>query len=140
MDNDLLKRQWEGFLKQMQGELTAEQVKIAKEQIQLMWYEAITNRRNSDAAKENAYTNARKLEELVKKWNKELDQGDQRITQEYILGGADTVIRFVEAITDLLPTKQAKQIIDTVFSEDNKGNWRSSRSTRTETGSSRKGK
>lgn len=137
---ELLNMQWEGFLKQMQGELTAEQVKIAKEQIQLMWYEAITNRRNSDAAKENAHTNARNLEELIKKWNKELDQADQRITQDWVLGGADVVVRFIQTITDMLPTKQAKQIIDTVFSEDSKGNWRSSQSTRTETGGSRKGK
>lgn len=137
---ELLNMQWEGFLKQMQGKLTAEEVKIAKEKIEMMWYGLITDRRNADAAKENAHTNARQLEELAKKWNKELDQADQRILQDYILGGADTVIRFVQAITDILPTKQAKQIIDTVFSEDSKGNWRSSRSTRTEKGSSRKGK
>lgn len=137
---ELLNMQWEGFLKQMQGELTAEQVKIAKEKIEMMWYGLITDRRNSDAAKENAYTRARELEELVKKWNKELDQGDQRITQEYILGGADIVVNFIEAITDLLPTKKANEIIERVFSSDSKGNWRSTESRRTEKGGSRKGK
>ena len=136
----LLNMQWEGFLKLMQGELTAEEVKIAKEKIEMMWYGLITDRRNSDAAKENAYTRARELEELVKKWNKELDQGDQRITQDYILGGADLVVKFIEAITDILPTKKAKEIIERVFSSDSKGNWRSTESRRTERGGSRKGK
>lgn len=136
----LLNMQWEGFLKQMQGELTAEEVKIAKEKIEMMWYGLITDRRNSDAAKENAYTRARELEELVKKWNKELDQTDQRITQDYILGGADIVVNFIEAITDLLPTKKANEIIERVFSSDNKGNWRSTTTTKTEKGGSRKGR
>ena len=136
----LLNMQWEGFLKQMQGELTSEEVKIAKEKIEMMWYGLITDRRNSDAAKENAYTRARELEELVKKWNKELDQADQRITQDYILGGADIVVNFIEAITDLLPTKKANEIIERVFSSDSKGNWRSTTRSRTEKGGSRKGK
>lgn len=136
----LLNMQWEGFKKQMEGELTAEEVKIAKEKLEMMWFGLITDRRNSDAAKENAYTRARELEELVKKWNKELDQGDQRITQEYILGGADLVINFIEAITDILPTKKANEIIERVFSSDSKGNWRSTESRRTERGGSRKGK
>lgn len=136
----LLNMQWEGFLKQMQGQLTAEEVNIAKEKIKMMWYGLITDRRNSDAAKENAYTRARELVELVKKWNKELDQGDQRITQDYILGGADVVISFIEAITDLLPAKKANEIIERVFSSDSKGNWRSTESRRTERGVSRKGK
>ena len=136
----LLNMQWEGFLKQMQGELTAEEVKIAKEKIEMMWYGLITDRRNSDAAKENAYTKARELDELVRKWNKELDQTDQRITQEYILGGADIVVNFIEAITDLLPTKKANEIIEKVFSSDSKGNWRSTTTSRTEKGGSRKGK
>lgn len=136
----LLNMQWEGFLTQMQVELTAEEVKIAKEKIEMMWYGLITDRRNSDAAKENAYTRARELEELIKKWNKELDQGDQRITQDYILGGADIVVNFIEAITDILPTKKANEIIERVFSSDSKGNWRSTESRRTEKGKSRKGK
>lgn len=136
----LLNMQWEGFLKQMQGELTSEEVKIAKEKIEMMWYGLITDRRNSDAAKENAYTRAKELEELVKKWNKELDQADQRITQDYILGGADIVVNFIEAITDLLPTKKANEIIERVFSSDSKGNWRSTTTSRTEKGGSRKGK
>ena len=136
----LLNMQWEGFLKQMQGELTAEEVKIAKEKIEMMWYGLITNRRNSDAAKENAYTNARELNELVKKWNKELNQTDQRITQDYILGGADVIINFMDAITDLLPTKKANEIIEKVFSSDSKGNWRSTTRSRTEKGGSRKGR
>ena len=136
----LLNMQWEGFLKQMQGELTAEEVKIAKEKIEMMWYGLITDRRNADAAKENAYTKARELDELVKKWNKELDQTDQRITQDYILGGADLVINFIEAITDLLPTKKANEIIERVFSSDSKGNWRSTTTSRTEKGGSRKGR
>lgn len=137
---ELLNMQWEGFKKQMEGELTAEEVKIAKEKLEMMWYGLITDRRNSDAAKENAYTRARELEELVKKWNKELDQGDQRITQDYILGGADLVVNFIEAITDILPTKKANEIIERVFSSDSKGNWRSTESRRTERGGSRKGK
>ena len=136
----LLNMQWEGFLKQMQGELTAEEVKIAKEKIKMMWYGLITDRRNADAAKENAYTRARELDELVKKWNRELDQGDQRITQDYILGGADIVVNFIEAITDILPTKKANEIIERVFSSDSKGNWRSTTTTRTEKGGSRKGR
>ena len=136
----LLNMQWEGFLKQMQGELTAEEVKIAKEKIEMMWYGLITDRRNADAAKENAYTRARELDELVKKWNKELDQEDQRITQNYILGGADIVVNFIEAITDILPTKKANEIIEKVFSSDSKGNWRSTTRSRTEKGGSRKGR
>ena len=136
----LLNMQWEGFLKQMQGELTAEEVKIAKEKIEMMWYGLITDRRNADASKENAYTRARELNELIKKWNKELDQTDQRITQDYILGGADIVVNFIEAITDLLPTKKANEIIERVFSSDSKGNWRSTTTSRTEKGGSRKGK
>ena len=136
----LINMQWEGFLKQMQGELTAEEVKIAKEKIEMMWYGLITDRRNADAAKENAYTRAKELDELVKKWNKELDQEDQRITQEYILGGADVVVNFIEAITSLLPTKKANEIIERVFSSDSKGNWRSTTTSRTEKGGSRKGK
>lgn len=136
----LLNMQWEGFKKQMEGELTAEEVKIAKEKLEMMWFGLITDRRNSDAAKENAYTLARELEELVKKWNKELDQGDQRITQEYILGGADLVVNFIEAITDILPTKKANEIIERVFSSDSKGNWRSTESRRTERGRNQKGK
>ena len=136
----LLNMQWEGFLKQMQGELTAEEVKIAKEKIKMMWYGLITDRRNSDAAKDNAHTKAKELDELVKKWNRELDQGDQRITQEYILGGADVVINFNEAITDLLPTKKANEIIERVFSNDSKGNWKSTTTTKTEKGKSRKGR
>ena len=136
----LLNMQWEGFLKQMQGELTSEEVKIAKEKIEMMWYGLITDRRNADAAKENAYTRARELDELVKKWNRELDQGDQRITQDYILGGAEIIVNFIEAITDILPTKKANEIIERVFSSDSKGNWRSTTTSRTEKGGSRKGK
>lgn len=136
----LLNMQWEGFLTQMKGELTAEEVKIAKEKIKMMWYGLITDRRNADAAKENAHTRARELDELVKKWNRELDQGDQRITQDYILGGADIVVNFIEAITDILPTKKANEIIERVFSSDSKGNWRSTTTSRTEKGGSRKGR
>lgn len=137
---ELLNMQWEGIKKQFEAELTSEEVKIAKEKLEMLWFGLITDRRNSDAAKENAYTKAKELEELVKKWNKELDQGDQRITQDYILGGADLVVNFIEAITDILPTKKANEIIERVFSSDSKGNWKSTERRRTEKGGSRKGK
>lgn len=137
---ELLNMQWEGFLKQMQGKLADEQAKLIKEQCEVVWYNAITNRRFADAAKEQSYAAMKHVIAEVKKWNKELDQKDEQILQDWVFGTTDAILELGGEIIDILPVSKAGKVIETIFSEDNKGNKKFTRHTREEKGSSRKGK
>lgn len=131
---------WDSVLKTVQIDLTEAQTDLIKEQTDVVWYNAISYRRNADAAKEQSYAAMKRVIAEIKKWNKELDQKDEQILQDWLFGSVDAILEFGDIITDLLPTKKAGKIIDTVFTEDSKGNWKSTRRTRSESGTSKKGK
>lgn len=137
---ELQNMMWDGLLKTGQIELTEAQKDFIKEQTEVVWYNAISYRRISDAAKEQAYAAMKKVVAEIKKWNKELDQKDEQILQDWLFGSADAILELGDIITDLMPTKRAGKIIETVFTEDNKGNWKSTRSTRSENGTTKKGR
>ena len=137
---ELLNMQWEGFLKVSQIELNEAQQKFLAEQTEVVWYNAITNRRFSDAAKEQSYAAMKRVTEEIKKWNKELDQKDIQILQDWIFGTTDAVLELGGEIIDILPTSKAGRVIETIFSEDGMGNKKFTKRTRTETSGSRKGK
>ena len=131
---------WDGLLKTVQYDLTETQNDFIKEQMSTIWYNAISYRRTADAAKEQSYAACKRVIAEVKKWNKELDQKDEQILQEWIFGTTDSILELGDIITEFLPTKKAGKIIDTIFTEDSKGNWKSTRRTRSESGTSKKGK
>ena len=131
---------WDGLLKTAQHELTEAQTDYIKEQTDVIWYNAISYRRTADAAKEQAYANMKRVIAEIKKWNKELDQKDEQILQDWIFGTTDKILELGDIITEFFPTKKAGQIIDTILTEDSKGNWKSTRRTRSESGTSKKGK
>ena len=131
---------WDGCLKTVQYQLTESQAKYVDELRETVWYNAISYRRNADAAKEQSYTAAKRLIAEIKKWNKELDQEDERIFQTYLFQSIDSILELGDIVTDFFPTKKAGQIIDTILTEDSKGNWKSTRRTRSESGTTKKGK
>lgn len=131
---------WDGLLKTAQFEMTEAQTDFIKEQTSVIWYNAISYRRTADAAKEQAYTAAKRLIAEIKKWNKELDQEDERIFQTYLFQGIDSILELGDIITEFFPTKKAGKIIETIFTEDSKGNWKSTKHTRSESGTSKKGR
>ena len=131
---------WDGCLKTVQYQLTESQAKYIDELRETVWYNAISYRRTADAAKEQSYTAAKRLIAEIKKWNKELDQKDEQILQDWIFGATDSILELGDIITEFFPTKKAGQIIDTIFTEDSKGNWKSTRRTRSESGTSKKGR
>lgn len=131
---------WDGLLKTAQYELTESQKKYVDELRETVWYNAISYRRTADAAKEQSYTAAKRLIAEIKKWNKELDQEDERIFQTYLFQGIDSILELGDIITEFFPTKKAGKIIETIFTEDSKGNWKSTKHTRSESGTSKKGR
>ena len=131
---------WDGCLKTVQYQLTESQAKYIDELRETVWYNAISYRRTADAAKEQSYTAAKRLIAEIKKWNKELDQEDERIFQTYLFQGIDSILELGEIITEFFPTKKAGKIIETIFTEDSKGNWKSTKHTRSESGTSKKGR
>ena len=131
---------WDGLLKTVQYDLTETQNDFLKEQMSTIWYNAISYRRTADAAKEQSYAACQRVIAEIKKWNKELDQKDEQILQDWIFGATDSILELGDIITEFFPTKKAGKIIDTIFTEDSKGNWKSTRHTRSESGTSRKGR
>lgn len=131
---------WDSVLKSSQIELNEAQTKLLEEQTQVVWYNAISYRRMSDAAKEQSYAAMKRVVAEIAKWNKQLDQKDQELLQDLLLGAADRILELGDIITDIVPTKKAGKIVETIFSEDGMGNKKFTRRTRTETNSSRKGK
>ena len=131
---------WDGLLKTVQYDLTESQTKYIDELRETVWYNAITYRRTADAAKEQAYAAVKRVTAEIKKWDKELDQKDEQILQDWIFGTTDKILELGDIITEFFPTKKAGQIIDTILTEDSKGNWKSTRRTRSESGTTKKGK
>lgn len=131
---------WDGLLKTAQHELTEAQIDFIKEQTDVVWYNAISYRKTAEAAKEQAYANMKRVIAETKKWNKEIDQKDEQILQDWIFGTTDKILELGDIITEFFPTKKAGQIIDTILTEDSKGNWKSTRRTRSESGTSKKGR
>lgn len=131
---------WDGCLKTVQYQLTESQAKYVDELRETVWYNAISYRRTADAAKEQSYTAAKRLVAEIKKWNKELDQEDERIFQTYLFQSIDSILELGDIVTEFFPTKKAGQIIDTILTEDSKGNWKSTKRTRSENGTSKKGR
>ena len=123
---------WDGLLKTAQFEMTEAQRDYIKEQTSAIWYNAISYRRTADAAKEQAYAACKRVITEIKKWDKELDQKDEQILQDWIFGATDSILELGDIITEFLPTKKAGKIIESIFTEDNKGNKRlTKRSTQT---------
>lgn len=131
---------WDGLLKTVQYELTESNKKYVDELRETVWYNAISYRRTADAAKEQSYAAVKRVMAEIKKWDKELDQKDEQILQDWIFGTTDKILELGDIITEFFPTKKAGQIIDTILTEDSKGNWKSTRRTRSESGTSKKGK
>ena len=131
---------WDSVLKTAQIDLTDAQTDLIKKETEVVWYNAISYRKHADAAKEQSYAAMKRVEAEIKKWNKELDQKDEQILQDWLFGSADAILELGDIITDILPTKKAGKVIETIFSEDGMGNKKFTRRTRTETGGSQKGK
>ena len=131
---------WDGLLKTAKYELTESQTKYIDELRETVWYNAITYRRTADAAKEQAHAAIQRVKAEAKKWTKELDQKDEQILQDWLFNTTDKILELGDIITEFFPTKKAGQIIDTILTEDSKGNWKSTRRTRSESGTSKKGK
>ena len=131
---------WEGVLKTMQAELTDEQRKLVAEQREVIWYNAVSYRRTADAAKEQAYAACQRVVAEIKKWNKELDQKDEQILQDWIFGATDSILELGDIITEFFPTKKAGKIIESIFTEDNKGNKRFTKRTLDTSDTTKKGR
>ena len=131
---------WDGLLKTAQFEMTEAQTDYIKEQTSVIWYNAISYRRTADAAKEQAYAACKKVIAEIKKWDKELDQKDEQILQDWIFGATDSILELGDIITEFFPTKKAGKIIESIFTEDNKGNKRLTKRTLDTSDTTKKGK
>ena len=131
---------WDGLLKTAQFEMTEAQTDYIKEQTSVIWYNAISYRRTADAAKEQAYAACKKVIAEIKKWYKELDQKDEQIWQDWIFGTTDAILELGDIITEFFPTKKAGKIIESIFTEDNKGNKRLTKRTLDTSDTTKKGK
>ena len=131
---------WDGLLKSVQYDLTETQKNFVEEQISTIWYNAISYRRTADAAKEQAYAACKRVIAETKKWNKELDQKDEQILQDWIFGATDSILELGDIITEFFPTKKAGKIIESIFTEDNKGNKRFTKRTLDANDTTKKGR
>ena len=131
---------WDGLLKSVQYDLTETQKNFVEEQISTIWYNAISYRRTADAAKEQAYAACKRVIAETKKWNKELDQKDEQILQDWIFGATDSILELGDIITEFFPTKKAGKIIESIFTEDNKGNKRFTKRTLDTSDTTKKGR
>lgn len=128
---DLYNSTMEGVLTVLKGELTERQTQYINEQVEIAWYNAITGRRFSDAAKETSFNTAKRITEEIKKWGIELDNEQTRIIQEWVSIGINGISEIGDIVSDILPTKKAGKIIETVFTNNSKGNWKTSRKVTT---------
>ena len=78
-----------------------------------------------------SYNTAKRITEEIKKWGIELDNEQTRILQDWISIGINGITEIGDIVSDILPTKKAGKIIETVLTNDNKGNWRTSRKVTT---------
>ena len=131
---------WDGILKTAQFEMTKAQTDYIKEQTSVIWYNAISYRRTADAAKEQAYAACKRVIAEIKKWDKELDQKDEQILQEWVFGATDSILELGDIITEFFPTKKAGKIIESIFTEDNKGNKRFTKRTLDTSDTTKKGR
>lgn len=69
--------------------LNETQIKGIENEIRAVWAEIATKEMTAEAAKKNADTAANKLAAEVKKWNKQLDQRDTEILQDWIYNSID---------------------------------------------------
>lgn len=128
---DLYNSTMEGVLTVLKGELTERQIKYLNEQVEIAWYNAITGRRFSDAAKETSFNTAKRITEEIKKWGIELDNEQTKILQNWVEIGINGIGEIGDIVSDILPTKKAGKIIETVFTNNSKGNWSTSRKVTT---------
>lgn len=131
---------WDGLLKTAQFEMTEAQTDYIKEQTSVIWYNAISYRRTADAAKEQAYAACKRVIAEIKKWDKELDQKDEQILQDWIFGATDSILELGDIITEFFPTKKAGKIIESILTEDNKGNKRFTKRTLDTSDTTKKGR
>ena len=92
--------------------LNEKQEEYINEQIAWYGYQCMTGRMSAEAAKSTAETAANRLKEEVKKWGKELSQEDERIIQEWVNTGLNGFGKVVEALSEFLPTKTLRTVIE----------------------------
>lgn len=105
---------YDGVNKYMQGQLTEKQIDYINEQIKWYGYEVTTDRIAADAAKAQAKNTADRITEEVKKWNRELDQKDIEIIQQWVEMGINGLNNLLEQIKNFMPQRTATQILETI--------------------------
>ena len=98
----------------MQGQLTEKQIDYINEQIKWYGYDVTTDRIAADAAKAQAKNVADRITEEVKKWNRELNQKDIQIIQQWVEIGINGLNNLLEQIKNFLPQRTATQILETI--------------------------
>lgn len=117
----------QGALMIAQKNLTEKQAENVEEIINNYAYEVATRRMTAEAARAAAAAAADKVAKEYEIAGEKLSREDQRIIQQWILGGAGEIANLIEKF---LPAKQVKQVIETV-SETFKGPGGSKTFTRT---------
>lgn len=117
----------EGALMIAQKNLTEKQAENIKQIINNYAYEVATRRMTAEAARNAAAATADKVIKEYEVAGEKLKREDERILQQWILGGAGELAKLFEKF---VPMNQAKQVIETV-SETFKGPGGSKTYTRT---------
>lgn len=117
----------QGALTIAQKNLTEKQAENVKQIIDNYTYEVATRRMTAEAARDAAAAAAEKVAKEYEVAGEKLKREDEKILQQWILGGAGEISNLIEKF---IPTKQIGQIIETV-SETFKGPGGSKTYTRT---------
>lgn len=117
----------QGALIIAQKNLKEEQAENVRKIIDNYSYEVATKRITAEAARDMSKATAEKVSNEYKIAGERLSREDERILQQWILGGAGEIANLIEKF---LPAKQVKQVIETV-SETFKGPGGSKTFTRT---------
>ena len=111
---------YDGVNKVMGGKLTEKQIEYINEEIKWYSYGVATGRISAEAAKEQAKNAANRITEEVKKWNKELDQKDTEILQQWTQIGVNGLNSLLDQIKSFMPQKMTSEILETIIGNGKK--------------------
>ena len=104
----------------MQGKLTEKQIEYINEEIKWYSYAVETGRISAEAAKKQAENTAHRITEEVKKWNKEINQKDTEILQQWTQIGVNGLNNLLQQVKSFMPQKMASEILETVMKNGKK--------------------